>query len=81
MEVAKSEGKTGNRSPKPDGARIQAVLLNLEISQVVVYMDNLLEARRESRQCRSAGRQKQLHVMASEEATTGVEEQGMYLKG
>ena len=33
----KSAGKPGNGSPKPDGARLQAVRLSLEISIIAVF--------------------------------------------
>ena len=36
MPVEKSAGKPGNGSPKPDGSRMQAASLSLEIFVIVV---------------------------------------------
>ena len=53
--VAKSAGKPGNGSPKPDGTRLQAVKLSPEILHIVV-LDSSRETERESRRSTDNGR-------------------------
>ena len=54
--VVKSAGKPGNRSPKPDGTRLQAVKLSPEILHIVV-LNSSRETERESRRFCDDGRQ------------------------
>ena len=51
----KSAGKPGNRSPKPDGSRLQAVELSPEILHIVV-LNSSRKTERESRRFTDNGR-------------------------
>ena len=73
----KSAGKPGNGSPEPDGARLQAARLSLEIFVIVVLRITFRQLKVKADAFVMAEGSNPHFVRARDEETTGVRVRGM----